>query len=1467
VIRNSCRLAAVVWLGIAVFGGAVVLGRAAAQPPAAPVPAAPPQPPGDGAGVDGATDLFVTDRTAARRLRLAEERISREDFNTAVELLQGVLDAAEDVAAPAEGGTFQSVKRYALDLLGRLPADGRRVYELKYGVSAKSQLDEALRDGDWWVVEEVARRYFHSDAGGEATYRLAARAQDQGEPLQAALLFDRLAATDAAGRYEPRLSLRAAAAWQAAGIPDAAKAAVGRSIARGGKAPVLGGRAVAGAGDPAGLLDSLAAGAGVAPAGDAWPMLGGDFARTAEAERATLAGGPVWSHPFAEATEWDDDREAVRASLLAETLRALEAESGRTGDLTQPAFHPVTVGGVAVVRTLRNLRAVDLATGRFAWQTERPHDVFFDRATVQAGPDDYSDAGALREEYVSQNAWRNLTAGAIATDGRYVYGVEGVGRAAKAFSPRGGLAFDSEVGLDVYNSLFAYDAGREGAVAWIESGAPAGGGKSGRFFLGPPLPLGGRLHCLVEEYGEILLVVLDPDAAAGGERVVWSQTLVAAERDLAVDTLRRISGLSPAFGDGVLVCPTGAGAAVGIDLGGRHLLWGYQYPRNVVFPSMQRQNPLGNAIIEPIEPDDARDRWLDAVPRIADGAVLLTPRDSDELHCLEVADGRLRWKVARGDMLFVAAVHDGKVAVVGRRNVTAFDLATGEPAWRVATAEPAGRGVHSGDFYHLPLSTGEIVTIRLSTGKALATSPAGDGVRLGNLIAAGGRLISQSTDSVVGFRLESELLAALRGKEDPATLGLRGEDRLHRGETEAGLADLRAAVAGADLPRARRLLAGVLLDGLKTDFAAYRRYAGDLDRLADDPRQRAQYLRRYGDGLREAGEPRAALEAYLRLLDDGVEGARPELVAPGVIALSDRVIAARVGELYEAAGSADRSAMDEALSARVEALAGSPGAEGLMRFAALFRAAPAADEALRLAAGRLEVSKEGLWAERVRMRLAERTDAGAAAAFDESEAAMFSAEWSEWPYRAEFVPDPLDAGQPGTEVAVGTNVRVVGRRPAEYADWLFEIDPSGQALSARDGFGRARWTAPLATGEEAVGPLRQPQARFSGHLMVVVAGMRLQAIDLKSDPVGPRLLWTRELFDRRSPVSLIDRTNLSDQFGRLNGPAGFAGAELLVFQVGLTVVAVDAMTGDPVWQRDGVPAGSEISGDRDFVVLQPVGGTGVTVLRAADGGEVAVRKTADRAARVAWTGTRLVSWRDTPEGKRLECRDVARDEAVWSRDFAAKSDQRAIGAEEVAVLDAAGGRLTVVRLEDGEDVFEAEVHADPAIDKFLVMRTLGRYLLFTHLPERPGQFRPDSDWTRFAVDGLAYAFDPQGKRLWSAAVRRQLLAPEQPTGLPVLVLTARLRRGGESADRAILLDVRTGETLIDRSRSDGQPLYPYRTVGDPQDGSAVVSVYGAKFRLRPVEGELPEPRDDSPEALVEPAQPPAGTATIPVRLP
>ena len=140
---------------------------------------------------------------------------------------------------------------------------------------------------------------------------------------------------------------------------------------------------------------------------------------------------------------------------------------------------------------------------------------------------------------------------------------------------------------------------------------------------------------------------------------------------------RRTGGATPSFADGVLVCPTSAGAIVAVDATTRNLLWGYQYPRSqpaVNLGAMRMQ-------MYPIE-QHIGNHWADGTATIADGKVVATPVDSEYLYALNLINGEVQWKIGRGANLYVATIHGGNVIVVGREQVSAFPLAGGgRPTW------------------------------------------------------------------------------------------------------------------------------------------------------------------------------------------------------------------------------------------------------------------------------------------------------------------------------------------------------------------------------------------------------------------------------------------------------------------------------------------------------------------------------------------------------------------------------------------------------------------------------------------------------------------------------------------------------------------------------------------------------------------------------------------------------------------
>ena len=55
------------------------------------------------------------------------------------------------------------------------------------------------------------------------------------------------------------------------------------------------------------------------------------------------------------------------------------------------------------------------------------------------------------------------------------------------------------------------------------------------------------------------------------------------------------------------------------------------------------------------------DRWADGTVTIVDGRVLVTPVESDQIYCLNLIDGELKWKFERENNLYVACVDAGHV--------------------------------------------------------------------------------------------------------------------------------------------------------------------------------------------------------------------------------------------------------------------------------------------------------------------------------------------------------------------------------------------------------------------------------------------------------------------------------------------------------------------------------------------------------------------------------------------------------------------------------------------------------------------------------------------------------------------------------------------------------------------------------------------------------------------------------------
>ena len=732
--RRGCFLASVAIL--VQFG---TNGISDAQQPILGLPGMPPRAvqSGEESGENENFDSSVfqpPERELLRHLDAGRKFLSEGRFSEAVQHLGMILEHPRDYFYNISGNntSFAGIKKYTLDLIGEMAktADGgREAYELQFGTTARRLLENALQEGDFSEILNISRRYFHTQAGYEATYLVGVALFDRGEPLAAALKFRELQAWPQAWKsLEPGLSLAEACCRLQCGDRAEASEVLKELLRR--DPDFLQARRPSGilglepSKAPHSLEELLARLEAELPEAaafrtanlDNWLMPGGNPSRNGEADGGAPLLRRIWSIPHTD------------KPLVAACLEWADQECRRSKVPVLPSLQPIVVGDRVFMRNIDTLTAVDFGSGKRLWEAPVDPTTAGDaKLSIPQRAQNAADA--------SLRMWLDRTYGTISSDGTHVFAIEDlvidpnpglpqVGQRLAVFPAMGmggriGPFGQVETTSDA-NRLVAYDA-ETGKIAWHVGGTeePLHLPLAGTFFLGPPVPCDNRIYVVGEREGEILVFALK---AATGE-LLWQQPLVTVGVEGGYGLLRKMAGLSPSTADGILICPTNAGAVVAVDASTHALRWGYLYsqandPRQYMHLNaahimrVRTQNQLA---------------WADPNPVIADKRVLITPPDSNEIHCLDLVDGTLRWKVPSEREFFIAAVSEGNVLLVGMNGFRALRLEDGKPAWNGKTLPlPAGsvaggRGFISNGRYVLPLTCGAVFCFDAATGENAET--------------------------------------------------------------------------------------------------------------------------------------------------------------------------------------------------------------------------------------------------------------------------------------------------------------------------------------------------------------------------------------------------------------------------------------------------------------------------------------------------------------------------------------------------------------------------------------------------------------------------------------------------------------------------------------------------------------------------------------------------------------------------
>ncbi len=1183
---------------------------------------------------------------------------------------------------------------------------------------------------------------------------------------------------------------------------------------------------------------------------------------------------------------------------------------------------------VVLMRTHHNLMAVDFATGKLFWQTE-PSETqdFIDR--LFRGSRRPRDGSSPASTALAYRLWHDRTFGTLSSDGRLVFSVEG------APTPVVGIGYDRRLGrpqiinrpgrtgseTTLANRLTAHDI-RTGKIVWGRANEVPEQLRT-VFFMGPPLPLAGNLYAIAEQGGEVRLLVLDADT--GG--LLWSQSLAQTQQSLMNDPFRQFAGLSPSYADGVLVCPTASGAVVGVDLTNRSLLWGYQYQSNSA-----RGFPPGRFRRTPSSKDlSLTDRWSSSLAILADGHVLLTPPESDQLHCLNLFDGRKLWTTRRDGGLYIGGVRQGKAIIVGQDQIRAVDLQNGKVAWTQRLPEgviPAGHGFLAEDKYYLPLSNGEVVYADLQQGgkipaaalrKQRAEGHQDGDSWLGNLICFRGKVLSQDVKWLKSFD-ELDVLAGQvsqdlqRNPNNARALSRRGEIHLQRGQVRAAVADFRQSLELLPDPSTRQLLVEGLLEGLQTDFRNNRHFVAEIESLLTKlpepvrPQIKARFLRVLGSGLQSIGEQDAAFRTYLQFADPEVDSSGLERIDANWEVRRDRWVSERVGELLQQAPPLRAAEMDLEVQERLSAAQKANDPESLEHFLDFFgETAAAAKVRLELADGYLQANKL-LRAELMLQKLAQSDQPAlrgpAVAKLAELLVSAGRPDSALVYYRQ--LAGPLaevacnTAGDTGRQIVEklpeGSPVRqllqdphpwpegqVVAEQTTRRGDSGWRMSPVVQngpsspffphgsllmdsrqrRFFAKDATGNVLWETRLQDNQRFRHLWQNPvgnTARSVGHLVLLSTGQHLFALDTLAnrqgnDPLRPnqaKTLWSvdflagLETLANQPRIRIQARINAAGGQGFVikderNQPIRILGpsfSNYVAYVQRRDLIAVDPLSGERLWVRHDCDPNSVLFGDEDYIIVIPTDGGRAQIVRSLTGRLVATRLVPPTDQHVATLGRCLYTWEPSNGEYELACRDLVKDQKLWIKRFPLQSNTRLVdGGREIAIYNPKG-RLSIVRLANGEILVDAKVAAEPKIAGVYVLKQQDKYLAILSRPWNRANNRRQiwsviSGVNNPTIHGHVYGFDARsGKQLWHTPVENQAIALWQNSHLPILVFAAQIHeRGAPQRCQLMCLDKRNGR-IVYQKKFERERVRGYETEADRDNAEVVLKLDQSQVKLR-----------------------------------
>jgi outer membrane protein assembly factor BamB len=696
------------------------------------------------------------DPSRSERLELVKKSLERQRWDEAAKILQSLFDDEHDSLVYQEDRVWRTVSQQAFSLLRESPPEAMTAYLANSEAVATRDLKLALASQDFNSLVRVARRFPLTPAGQQACRPLIDAAIDLENTDAVAALVQQLVSLDSSQLADADWRGSIVSALKRAGHLDLVtqiEARFGQSV-KNSDTPWQ-------SGPPTPRIASWN-----------WGSVSGS--RDGRSLGSLTESIPLsrWRVPLLSSLTFNQ----VLESSLRDTLD--------TAALGVNVLSTVGEGSVIVTRSLSGLRAIHASTGEMIWTAR------------EWGPDGEFDEGETEfqpllpvaiERRMSQDLGYRMShrmlfcasLGALSADSKHVYALAHFANERDRFElliqPTFAEHDEDEPPESTY--LYARDL-QTGRVVW-RAGGPAsddfpGLPCEGTFLFGPPTPDGDELFVVGERNGDVLLFCLDAETGL----VRWEQLLASAGRTIELDTVRKCWTAPVAVRGSLIVCPTTTGWVTAVDRITRRIAWSTRLQARVP------NDPFSESSFDaPNRESSIDERWAPAQPMFAGERVLVTTMEfpdensqySPQLTCLNALTGTIQWQLPKQEMLGLISSWQNSVLAFDQRTVRALNLADGSPIWSTPLSERlTGRPVLTDRGIVVPLMSGQFQVIDPGNGQVVdeslsrsvrhvqlsgdPTAKARTTIRpLGNLITAGGRLISTSPLEVVAFEWKSEV--------------------------------------------------------------------------------------------------------------------------------------------------------------------------------------------------------------------------------------------------------------------------------------------------------------------------------------------------------------------------------------------------------------------------------------------------------------------------------------------------------------------------------------------------------------------------------------------------------------------------------------------------------------------------------------------------------------------------------------